>query len=253
MPMTRIKEDAAKPLFGTTFRVKLADSESLTKAEPSLVKADYSANDPGLLTGYFSTFDNADSVGDVIRKGAFTKTLKERKPRVLWYHDPTQPIGVVVDAWEDQKGLFGVIKLNLDTQKGLETYNLYKSGAMDSFSIGFQLEKFEVISTKNGDKAYDIKEVRLFEVSAVTFPANDQAVVSEVKDHYEELVTAEAPATDEKASVDEFGDYLDQLIVAAKADKPTVKLMAAIEGMIAKREADDALIADYLFGNLKDK
>lgn len=202
MTLHRIKQvPGAKPLFGDTFRVKLVDHKQLTELKASATTIiskspgedyndynDYDEDaDVGYLAGYFSTFNNKDRVGDIIRPGAFTKTLKERKPKVLYYHDATRPIGVVVDSWEDAKGLYGVIKLNLDTQLGMETYNLYKSGAMDSFSIGFMLEKYEIMTDENGYKSFDIKEVKLMEVSAVTFPANELAVVTAVKDHYEEI------------------------------------------------------------------
>lgn len=252
MPMTRIKADLPKPVFGETFRVKLADPKTLAAKSESLLDLEYDAEDEGLLAGYFSTFNNADCMGDIIRKGAFTKTLKERKPRVLWYHDAKQPIGVVVDAWEDSKGLFGVIKLNMDTQKGRETFALYKSGAMDSFSIGFQLEKYEIYTNSDGHKSFDIKEVRLIEVSAVTFPANDQAVVTEVKDHYEEQLN-EAINQVEAEKGDDFGAYLDNLLEVVKNEKPSTKLMAALDELIKAREADSAVIAEYLFGDREDK
>lgn len=252
MPMTRIKADQPKPVFGETFRVKLADPTTLAGKSESLLDLEYDATDEGLLAGYFSTFGNADSVGDVIRKGAFTKTLKERKPRVLWYHDATQPIGVVVDAWEDQKGLFGVIKLNLDVQKGREAFALYKSGAMDSFSIGFQLEKFEVFENEKGYNSFDIKEVRLFEVSAVTFPANEQAVVTDVKQHYEESLNEDVEPVDQ-VKADEFGAYLDNLLEVVKSEKPSTKLMVALDELIKAREADEAAVAEYLFGEHLDK
>jgi HK97 family phage prohead protease len=226
--MNKIKQDpGAKPLFGDTFKVKLFDSRELnqlkTGATTLLSKSDYyddndedNKEDKGYLAGYFSTFNNKDRVGDIIRAGAFTKTLKERKPKVLYYHDPTRPIGVVVDAWEDQKGLFGVIKLNTDTQLGMETYNLYKSGAMDSFSIGFQLEKYEVITDKvTGYKSFDIKEVKLMEVSAVTFPANEMAVVTAVKEHYDELaVINNKQVTNAIATSDSIDDLIEALTLA---------------------------------------
>lgn len=193
MKLTQIKSSGVEDLFASDFKVKLYNPEIntdksevvqlyKTKAEDQSSEETY-----GYLAGYMSTFGNEDLVYDVIKPGAFTKTLKERKPRVLLQHDQYSPIGVFEEIYEDKKGLFGVIKLNLDTQKGLETYNLYKSGAMDSFSVGMRLVKYSVIERESGFSGLDISEVRLMEVSAVTFPANEQAVITDIKTHYEDI------------------------------------------------------------------
>lgn len=215
-----VKGGKNKPLLATNFRVKLHDDDIDTKSFAPLFKAeDTASGNEGYLYGYMSTWGNADSVGDVVRKGAFTKTLKERRPRVLWQHNAYEPIGVIKEAYEDDKGLFAVIALNLDTQRGLETYNLYKSGAMDSFSIGIQLEKYNLIEGLNGKSAYEILETKLWEVSAVTFPANEMAVVTAVKEKYEETVaknTSEViESLDNVESIDDLIDALQQI----KADE----------------------------------
>lgn len=252
MTLNRIKQETgSKPLFGDTFRVKLVDLKELTdlKANATTVlKDDLPEDGEGYLAGYFSTFNNKDRVGDVIRAGAFTKTLKERKPKVLYYHDPTRPIGVVVDAWEDQKGLYGVIKLNIDTQLGKETYNLYKSGAMDSFSIGFQLEKYEVITDKNGYKAFDIKEVRLMEVSAVTFPANELAVVTAVKEHYDELCDINNKNVQDAVQSSNSIDELIQALTLAKQTPVSDEEVASFffEDLEVKSVPSDGDLGDFL-------
>lgn len=260
MTLNRIKQEpGTKPLFGDTFRVKLVDVKELAQLKSSattLIKYDdndyddeeYKKEDVGYLAGYFSTFNNKDRVGDVIRPGAFTKTLKERKPKVLYYHDPTKPIGVVVDAWEDTKGLYGVIKLNLDTQLGRETYSLYKSGAMDSFSIGFQLEKYEVITDKGGYKSFDIKEVRLMEVSAVTFPANEMAVVTAVKDHYDEISEINTKRVQDAVANSDSIDELIQALTLAKQTPVADTEVASFffDSLEVKSEDNFGELADHL-------
>lgn len=222
MSFIRIKEDATrngknKPLLAANFRVKLHQpNQGDFSEETNLVKAADMDGQYGYLEGYMSTWGNADSVGDVVRKGAFTKTLKERRPRVLWQHNAYEPIGVIKEAYEDDKGLFAVIALNLDTQRGMETYNLYKSGAMDSFSIGIQLEKYNLIDGLNGKSAYEILETKLWEVSAVTFPANEQAVVTAVKEKYEETV---AKNTGEQIETLDNVESIDDLIGALQQIK----------------------------------
>lgn len=223
--MQKLRTDGGKPTFTSSFRAAPITADELTnlrKCASPIIEKEYADEEEakGLLYGYFSTFGNKDAHGDIIRPGAFTKTLKERKPKVLYFHDPRKPIGVVIEAWEDSKGLFGVIKLNTDTQLGLETYNLYKSGAMDSFSIGFKLEKYDVIeeeTQKGRRKAYDIREVRLMEVSAVTFPANEMALVSSVKQQFDELSIINNKEIQESIeSADSIDDLIKALTLAQK-------------------------------------
>lgn len=182
--------NTGKDLYTLTFKASVV--EAMTPSNENIIqKASTSAVETsGILEGYASTFGNPDEVGDIIRKGAFKKSLSERVPRVLWQHDPHAPIGVMKQAYEDDKGLFVTIELNLDTQKGREAFSLYKQGGMDSFSIGAMLEKYEIIENKQtGMASVDAKELRLLEVSAVTFPANEQAVVTSVKGHYQDIST----------------------------------------------------------------
>ena len=234
MSFVKIKDQVTKggknkPLFSSNFRVKLHEDDWSTKSLSSLVKADDDGSqDIGYLSGYMSTWGNSDSVGDIVRKGAFTKTLTERRPRVLWQHDAYKPIGVIKEAYEDEKGLFAVIALNLDTQLGLEAYNLYKTGAMDSFSVGIQLEKYNVIKADDGSSAYEILETKLWEVSAVTFPANEQAIVTSVKEHYEEVI---GKNTDLVTNELEKSESIDDLISALQDVK----------------KSNDSSIGDFFF------
>ncbi len=225
MSFVKIKEHVTKngkvkPVLAANFRVKLHDNDIDTKSFAPLIKADESDDQQyGYLYGYMSTWGNADSVGDIVRKGAFTKTLKERRPRVLWQHNAYEPIGVIKEAYEDDKGLFAVIALNLDTQRGLETYNLYKSGAMDSFSIGIQLEKYNVIESQFGS-SYEILETKLWEVSAVTFPANEQAIVTSVKEKYDEMHAKNTEvAVDAIDNVETIDDLIEALQAIKSADE----------------------------------
>lgn len=186
----------------------------------------------GILEGYMSTFGNSDVVGDVIRRGAFSKSLKERLPRVLWQHDPHNPIGVFKEIYEDNKGLFARIELNLDVQQGREAYSLFKQGAMDSFSIGALLEKYEIIEDpKTGRAALDVKELRLMEVSVVTFPANEKATVTAIKEHIEEalgeIADRDLAAIEQAETVD---DVIATLVaIKEREDQEVIDLINALE------------------------
>lgn len=239
-----------KHVRAMTFKVKLADPTNLKNIH---IEDEDEDNDigEGLLSGYFSTFNTRDLDGDVIRKGAFTKTLSEKKPKVLYQHNPSQPIGVLLELFEDEKGLFGVIKLNLDIQLGREVFSQYKMGAMDSFSIGFQLEKFTL-----DEIGFDITEVRLFEVSAVTFPANEQALVESVKEHFKETQftdnetintkVREAETVDELlniitllAKAEEHDNELAKFILGSDSDKPDEDLGKFVVHLLSKEAVDD--------------
>jgi len=128
--------------------------------------------------GYASAFDNMDSHQDIIVKGAFAKTIKESKRvKVLWQHDPQQPIGKPIAMSEDSKGLHVKAKIS-NTSLGKDVVQLIKDGVIDELSIGFNTIKDEW-DQKSGARI--IKEVKLWEFSPVTFASNDQAGILGIK------------------------------------------------------------------------
>ena len=138
----------------------------------------------GTFTGYGSIFGNEDQGSDIMQKGAFTKSLKNRpasKVKLLYQHKTDEPIGVFEDMYEDEKGLFVQGKLAMGTQKGREAYELLKMGALDGMSIGFRAdpEKQGYNESKRGTRT--LKEVDLMEISLVTFPMNESALIETVK------------------------------------------------------------------------
>ncbi len=137
----------------------------------------------GTFTGYASVFDKVDSQNEIVARGAFTRTLaawraKNAAPAMLWMHDPTQPIGLWIAMEEDESGLVVQGRLALGTQKGMEAYELLKMKALTGLSIGYRVVTSRIDGKK---KAKILTQVDLFEVSLVTFPANDAARVSGVK------------------------------------------------------------------------
>jgi HK97 family phage prohead protease len=139
-------------------------------------------DDEGTIEGYGSIFGNVDSYGDVVAKGAFTRTLEESKgsgrmPAMLWQHNPDEPIGVWTSMSEDAKGLYVKGKL-AETQRGREALALIKMGALSGLSIGYSTVAADY------DTGKDIRvltDVDLWEVSPVTFPANDKARITAAK------------------------------------------------------------------------
>lgn len=135
----------------------------------------------GTFEGYGSIFGNVDCYRESVVKGAFSKSLKKHEQDnnpvlMLWQHSWEDPIGVWKELKEDDRGLYGVGEINLDVQKGREAYSLMKQRALTGLSIGYK----EVKYTDNAEVRL-LEEIDLYEISPVTFPANEEARISSVK------------------------------------------------------------------------
>jgi HK97 family phage prohead protease len=151
-----------------------------------------SVNDNGEISGYASVFEVTDKYRDVVVSGAFKNAVADfssnrRKPKLLWQHDVNSPIGVIEEMYEDDFGLFIKGKLLLDVSKAREVYSLVKNKAIDGFSIGYKIKN----NYFKNNKQY-ITDIDLLEISIVTFPACESAVVDEIKsyDHLSQLIRA---------------------------------------------------------------
>lgn len=135
----------------------------------------------GVFTGYGSTFGGVDSYGDTIARGAFTDSLREhdkkgRRVAMLWQHDAKSPIGIWTSIKEDEHGLRVSGRLALEVAKAREARDLMKLGALQGLSIGFRTK--EATPLKDGGRL--LRKVELWEISLVTFPANESARVLSV-------------------------------------------------------------------------
>ena len=131
----------------------------------------------GIVKGYGSYFGNKDSDGDVIAKGAYQKTIQENGDRVryLWQHKMDKPIGKIKEMYEDDKGLMFVAEIP-KTTLGNDALELMKAGIVTENSVGIL-----PIQKQMKDDYREITEVKLYEISAVTLAANDQAKILDVK------------------------------------------------------------------------
>lgn len=155
------------------------------------------AGDDGTVEGYGSVFGVRDNYDDVIAKGAFIQSLKDHKaagtmPAMLWQHDADKPIGVWTEMVEDEKGLRIKGQLAMETVKGKEAHALLKMGALNGLSIGFMSKEW---AYDRDTEVRTLTAIDLWEVSLVTFPANEKARVTNVKS-VEEMAT---PKDAEKA------------------------------------------------------
>jgi hypothetical protein len=143
-----------------------------------------SVSDNGEFEGYGSVFGVKDSYNDIVVKGAFQKSLDNWKtkgsmPALLWQHKMDEPIGIYTEMSEDENGLILKGRLLIDDDPLAKRAHAHmKAGSITGLSIGYSLNDYEYDNAKD---AFILKEIDLWEVSVVTFPANDAARISDVK------------------------------------------------------------------------
>ncbi len=135
----------------------------------------------GVISGYASVFGVVDQHNDLINNGAFKK-IDPQKVKLLWQHNLEEPIGIVEEIYEDDYGLYFRAKLLLDLPQAKTAYNLVKSKAISGVSIGFKPLKYHY---KQDTRI--IENIDLWEISLVTFPANMDANILEVKNQHKKL------------------------------------------------------------------
>jgi len=130
------------------------------------------------VTGYPSTF-GWDRDQERFVKGAWNLNDYLKNPVVLWSHDiSAPPIAKTINIMEDEHGLSAVAQFNPSDPRSMDVFNLYKSGFLNAFSVGFIRREFVMEDMGNGEKGLAITKADLYEYSAVSVPANPGALVS---------------------------------------------------------------------------
>lgn len=176
--------------------------------EVKSVKADDGGQYAGEFVGYAAGIHNIDRVGDMILPGAFAEDLPRflKEGVVCWQHDWMAPIGVPLEASEDDYGLMTRSRVS-KTQQGMDAMTLIRDGVVRKLSIGYRVHSYEWVdragmlaylaTTKlsEGKKAeimrqfdeleygecFLLKKIRLYEYSPVTIPANPNAIITDAK------------------------------------------------------------------------
>ena len=166
---------------------------------------DIAVTDGCRIEGYASFFGLTDQGGDVVMAGAYAKSLDRLKRegrvvRMLWQHDPAQPIGVWDEISEDGRGLRVKGRILTEVEKGREAAALVAAGAIDGLSIGYRTLR----ATKAENGRRHLTELDLWEVSLVTFPMLPEARVG-AKSAAPEAVLGELAALFEEARRDLAG------------------------------------------------
>lgn len=213
----------------------------------------------GGFSGYASTFWRVDSYGTAMSPDAFTRTLADRGDRipVLYQHNPAANIGVP-ELRIDANGLFVDATLIDDGADGTVALKRLRAGARFGLSFGFRTlqsraasdtDPLDLAQILDATSLYEglrvLTEVKLYEVSLVTFPANEAATISDVRSAAmnDALVAAIEAIRTNSLNDDQRG--LIDAIVAARAASPD-GLPAPREPELARRRVDlDIALARY--------
>lgn len=143
---------------------------------------DLKSFEDGVISGYASIFGEVDTGGDMVMPGAYGASLdalraKKQRVKMLWQHDPCEPIGVWDEVAEDDKGLFVKGRLLPDLRRGAEVATMLKEGVLDGLSIGY-----DTVAAGRGPKGErQLQKLNVWEVSVVTFPMQQSARIDGVK------------------------------------------------------------------------
>lgn len=191
----------------------------------SKFKVKESNDDSMTIKAYGSVFGNYDSDNDVILKGAYAKTIKEMGPegrdavKLVAQHDIGRPIAKITSMKEDNHGLLIEAKFGEWTDSK-DYYEMMKAGVINELSVGF----VPVQKDENEKGGYNIKEIKLYEISAVTVAANEKAVVMDVKS-YDPLKLVK---------------QIEDKDLAFKLEKDILKLLSEVQQTTTKAESEDS-------------
>lgn len=149
-------------------------------------------DDKGIIEGYASIFDQEkDSYGDIVVQRSFAKSIARGGRNrtgwpMLWNHNHNEPIGKLSHIEEESKGLFIQGVLTRAVQKADEVYHLVKERVIQALSFGYSIIEEEY--DKETDTRY-LKELDLWEVSPVTFPAKVSALITNLKSEIDAATT----------------------------------------------------------------
>ncbi|MEO9297931.1 HK97 family phage prohead protease [Devosia alba] len=129
----------------------------------------------GRFSGYASLFNRRDASGDVVMAGAFAQSLARRRDRIrlLFQHDPKEPVGIWEAIGEDALGLFVAGRLVPGVPRADALKRLIENGALDGLSIGFR-----TVRASRAGGVRQLWQIELFEISIVTFPMLEDARIA---------------------------------------------------------------------------
>lgn len=217
-----------------------------------------SADENGEFSGYAAVFGNRDSGDDIIEKGAFSKTIREDFDRIkilALHNDCWLPVGKPLELREDGKGLYIRGKIS-DTSMGRDIQTLMKDGVLTELSIGYDAVVFDFDSEAGVRR---LKEIRLWEVSVVTWAMNDQAKIDEVKSMAEALRSEVKAGKITRARLDalkpfiavvrELADILSPFLEPAAPEDPPVQNNITQPAQKSKQKKSSGIVFEIVPNN----
>ena len=180
------------------------------------------SDESGKIAGYFSTYDEEpDSYGDIIKPGAFTETIQKRKESghpfpLCFNHDFSKVIGVVDSVEDTEKGPY-IEGHFLDTELANDVRKMLMSGAIYQFSFAYDVLGWEEPSKELRDKGVFnvLTKLEVFEISVVTVPANQNAVVTEVKSDVPEVKAGKRNSKSDEETIKTIISLAESLLTKA--------------------------------------
>ncbi|MBR1540698.1 MAG: HK97 family phage prohead protease [Clostridia bacterium] len=156
-------------------------------------KEENSPDDEKCIEGYFALYENEtelwEGCREIISKGAFSNTITKNDVRALINHDTTLVLGRTkagtLELKEDDKGLFGRIRINPNDSDAMNLYSRVERGDVDQCSFGFNIIDEDYEELADGSVRFRINEIDLQEVSCCTFPAYEDTSIQARKKDFE--------------------------------------------------------------------
>lgn len=195
------------------------------------------ADEAGKIAGFFSTYEKEpDSYGDIIEPGAFEKTIEARKASghpfpICFNHDFSAVIGSC-EVSSEEKGPYMQGEF-LDTQLAQDVRKMVKSGAIYQFSFAYDVLRRrdpDDEEKKNGVTNV-LQEVEVFEVSVVTVPANQNAIITDIKSYCEAVKSGRRNSKKDADAIREAIALLQGVLDEedVENEEPTDEINAAAE------------------------
>lgn len=197
----------------------------LKNVEIAVKYVETESNPNGYIEGYASTWDRIpDSYGDIVAKGAFTKSLEKLKASgrsipLLWAHQMSELDAYVgtCEANEDENGLHFIATFD-DTKEAQRIRQLYKDGRLSKFSFAYDTIDCAPVELESGFVANELRELDIFEISCVLVPANNLAEVVDVKDAKVEEKSGKRNSNRDEATLKEVIELLKSLLEEVNID-----------------------------------
>ncbi len=215
----------------------------------------------GIIAGYFANFDNIDSDGDIIRIGAFKKSILEwgpqsTSPRIkhLLNHNSSQPLGKITMLTEDTKGLAYESLIGTHTL-GLDFIKMVESDLVTEHSIGFQtmkrnqLQDYEGYMKNPGDGWFELTDLKLYEGSSLTaWGANPLTPVTGLKGEFDLQVLVNRQANLEKFCRDSTAsdETIQLLLIECKQLTQTIIDIKDTQQALTTEQAKDIELKEAL-------